>query len=208
MVRTGPRTGEIDKTGTKDSEKSHAKATRKKDRKENRAQDGNEESCAGLNGRRGNPSMNILIAAIGRAKRGPEQELFQAYAARHAWRIDLKEIEIRKEQAVDVRRAMEGEALLAAVPDGARIVALDERGIPETSAQFAARLGAWRDDGIRTIAFLIGGADGLDGKVREAAHAVLCFGAMTWPHMLARVMLAEQLYRAHSILSGHPYHRE
>lgn len=121
--------------------------------------------------------------------------------------MDLKEIEIKKDLAVDVRRAREGEALLAAVPHGARIVALDERGRSETSEAFASRLGRWRDDGVRTIGFIIGGADGLDESVRRKADLVMSFGALTWPHMLVRAMLAEQIYRAQSILAGHPYHR-
>ena len=103
--------------------------------------------------------------------------------------------------------AREGEALLAAVPDGARIVALDERGKSQTSEAFAKRLGIWRDDGVRAVAFLIGGADGLDESLRKRADMVVSFGALTWPHMLVRALLAEQLYRAHTILTGHPYHR-
>ena len=100
-----------------------------------------------------------------------------------------------------------GEALMAAAPEGARIVALDERGRAEGSAQFAKRIEGWRDNGVRGIAFLIGGADGLSDDVRKRADLILSFGTMTWPHMLVRAMLAEQLYRAHSILTGHPYHR-
>ncbi len=151
--------------------------------------------------------MNITLAAVGKAKPGAERELFASYVARLPWRVDVKEIEIKKEMAVDVRRAREGEALLAAVPDGARIVALDERGRAEGSEAFAKRLGAWRDDGVRGVAFLIGGADGLDEALRKRADLVLSFGALTWPHMLVRALLAEQLYRAHTILTGHPYHR-
>lgn len=151
--------------------------------------------------------MNIVIAAIGKARSGPEQTLFDTYAARLPWKIDIKELEIKKELAADVRRAREGELLLGAIPDGARMVALDERGKNEGSAAFATRLGRWRDDGVRTIAFVIGGADGLDEPVRKRADLVLSLGAMTWPHLLVRGLLAEQLYRAHSILSGHPYHR-
>jgi 23S rRNA (pseudouridine1915-N3)-methyltransferase len=144
---------------------------------------------------------------VGKAKAGPERELYESYVARLPWRVDLKEIEIKKDLAVDVRRAREGEALLAAIPDGARIVALDERGRTEASDAFAKRLGRWRDDGARTVAFVIGGADGLDDTVRKKADFVLSFGALTWPHMLVRAMLAEQVYRAQSILAGHPYHR-
>lgn len=151
--------------------------------------------------------MQIVIAAVGRAKPGAERDLFDSYAGRLPWRVDLKEIEIKKELATDVRRAREGEALLAAIPEGARVVALDERGRSEGSEVFAIRLGKWRDDGARSIAFLIGGADGLDEPLRKRADLVLSFGALTWPHMLVRALLAEQLYRAHTILTGHPYHR-
>jgi 23S rRNA (pseudouridine1915-N3)-methyltransferase len=151
--------------------------------------------------------MNIVVAAIGRCKAGAERDLFESYTARLPWRVDLKEIEIKKEAALDTRRAREGEALLAAAPAGGRTIALDERGKPENSEAFARRLGAWRDDGVRTVTFIIGGADGLDDAVRKRADAVLNFGTMTWPHMLVRAMLAEQLYRAHTILTGHPYHR-
>ena len=151
--------------------------------------------------------MNILVAAVGRVKPGPERDLFTSYVARLPWRVDVKEIEIKKETALDVRRVREGEALLAAVPEGARIIALDERGKSETSEAFAKRLGRWCDDGVRGVAFIIGGADGLDETVRKRADAVLSFGALTWPHMLVRALLAEQLYRAHTILTGHPYHR-
>ncbi len=151
--------------------------------------------------------MQIVIAAVGRAKPGTERDLFDSYVGRLPWRIDLKEIEIKKELTTDVRRAREGEALLAAIPEGARIVALDERGRSDGSEAFAKRIGAWRDDGVRAIAFLIGGADGLDESLRKRAHLVLSFGALTWPHMLVRALLAEQLYRAHTILTGHPYHR-
>jgi len=151
--------------------------------------------------------VQIVIAAVGRVKPGPERDLFDAYVARLPWRVDLKEIEIKKEMALDTRRAREGEALLAAVPEGARIVALDERGKSEGSEAFAKRIGRWRDDGARAIAFLIGGADGLNETMRKRADLVLSFGALTWPHMLVRALLAEQLYRAHTILTGHPYHR-
>ncbi|MCH8038105.1 MAG: 23S rRNA (pseudouridine(1915)-N(3))-methyltransferase RlmH [Proteobacteria bacterium] len=99
-------------------------------------------------------------------------------------------------------------ACLGAAPAGARLVALDEAGKAMTSAAFAGLLGRWRDAGVRDIAFLVGGAEGLDGSVREAAALTLALGPMTWPHLLTRALLAEQLYRAESILTGHPYHRE
>lgn len=151
--------------------------------------------------------MNILIAAIGKARSGPEQALFENYSARLTWKIEVKELEIKKELSPEVRRAREAELLLGAIPDGVRVVALDERGKSEGSAAFAARLARWRDDGVRGVAFLIGGADGLDETVRKRADLVLSLGVMTWPHLLVRGLLAEQLYRAQSILTGHPYHR-
>ena len=151
--------------------------------------------------------MNILIAAIGRAKAGPEKDLTEDYIARLPWRVNLKEIEIKKEADAATRKAKEGAALLAAVPAGARVVVLDERGKAQSSAQFAKRLGDWRDGGVRSVAFLIGGADGHDESVRARAEMLPSFGAMTWPHMMVRAMLAEQIYRAHSILTNHPYHR-
>ena len=102
----------------------------------------------------------------------------------------------------------EAALILAAIPAGARLVALDERGDAWSSRQFAARLQAWRDGGAAALAFAIGGAEGLDAAVTARADAVLSLGAMTWPHFLARVMLLEQLYRGQQILVGHPYHRD
>ena len=106
------------------------------------------------------------------------------------------------------RRAEEGKALLAAAPKGAVILALDERGKSPSSEAFAAEIGKFRDGGAAGLTFVIGGPDGLHEAVRAAARSLIGFGAMTWPHQLIRVMLAEQIYRAFSILAGHPYHRE
>lgn len=105
-------------------------------------------------------------------------------------------------------QAREAELILAALPAGARLVALDERGQNWTSRELADRLGQWRDQGTMVLAFAIGGADGLARAVIERADAVLSLGAMTWPHLLVRGMLLEQLYRAQQILAGHPYHRD
>jgi 23S rRNA (pseudouridine1915-N3)-methyltransferase len=102
----------------------------------------------------------------------------------------------------------EAELILAALPAGARLVALDERGQAWSSRELAVRLGVWRDQGVAAIGFAIGGADGLDRAVIERADAVLSLGAMTWPHLLVRSLLLEQLYRAQQILAGHPYHRD
>ena len=105
-------------------------------------------------------------------------------------------------------QAREAELILAAVPAGARLVALDERGEAWSSRDLAERLASWRDQGTATLAFAIGGAEGLGRAVVERADAVLSLGAMTWPHLLVRGMLLEQLYRAQQILAGHPYHRD
>jgi 23S rRNA (pseudouridine1915-N3)-methyltransferase len=105
-------------------------------------------------------------------------------------------------------KTREAELIVAAVPNGARLVALDHRGAEWSSRELADRLGKWRDGGVADLAFAIGGAEGLGPAVIERADAVLSLGAMTWPHLLCRCMLLEQLYRAQQILAGHPYHRE
>lgn len=150
--------------------------------------------------------MRVVIAAIGKARGGAERDLFDEYVKRLPWKVELKEFEFRSERDSKKRIAKESEALLNAVPTGTALIALDERGKAETSAAFAARLGRFRDSG-RALAFLIGGADGHSEDVRARADHLLAFGPMTWPHLLVRAMLAEQLFRAHSIMSGHPYHR-
>ncbi|MCF3630131.1 23S rRNA (pseudouridine(1915)-N(3))-methyltransferase RlmH [Thalassospiraceae bacterium LMO-SO8] len=151
--------------------------------------------------------MRITIIAVGRRKKGPEQDLFDQYKARLPWPLDLKLVEEKKPLSGDALKAREAELLLAACPDGATLVALDERGTSDTSPKFAERLGAWRDGGVRDLVFLIGGADGLAADLRKRADFVMSLGAQTWPHQLVPALLAEQLYRGHAILTGHPYHR-
>lgn len=149
----------------------------------------------------------VLLAAVGRARESPTRALFDDYAARLPYRLTVREVTLRGAVAPDQARRREGEALLAAVPEGAVIVALDEGGEALSSEALARRLGAWREGGVRDIAFLIGGADGLDRGVLARAGLVLSLGPMTWPHLLVRALVAEQLYRAETILAGHPYHR-
>ncbi len=141
-------------------------------------------------------------------KAGATQELYELYAARLRWRITLKEVEERRPLPPEALKQQEGELLLAALPRGARIIALDERGKTMSSRDFAELLGRWQDEGVQDLAFLVGGADGLSKAARQAAEVILSLGRMTWPHMLVRGLLAEQLFRAESILSGHPYHRD
>lgn len=134
--------------------------------------------------------------------------LYEDYAQLLREPLDLIEVDVRKQLPMQKRRAAEAERLLDKVPPGAIIVALDETGKTLSSRDLANRIGGWRDDGEACIAFLIGGADGLDETVRARAHLTLSFGRMTWPHLLVRGMLAEQLYRVQQILAGHPYHRD
>jgi 23S rRNA (pseudouridine1915-N3)-methyltransferase len=152
--------------------------------------------------------MRIVVAAVGKFRRQPERELYDAFVKRISWPITLKEVEERDPLPAPKRKQREGVKLLAALPEGATVVALDERGKALTSADFAKRVGRWRDDGVGDLAFVIGGADGLDASVLDRAQLTLSLGAMTWPHLMVRALLAEQLYRAQSILAGHPYHRE
>ena len=151
--------------------------------------------------------MRLRIVSVGRARRGAEQELYEHYLDRLPWPVELKEVVAGRSLPAVERCRREGEALLAAVPAEATLVVLDERGAEMTSAAFAALVAAWTEAGVRDVAFVIGGADGLDAAVRKRADRVLSLGPMTWPHLLVRVLLAEQLYRAASILAGHPYHR-
>ena len=156
--------------------------------------------------------MRVHLCAIGRIRSGPERALIDDYVARFdkigrslsLGPLSEKEVEPRKASGP----ATEAQALGRALPDGGILCALDERGKSLTSPSFAEHLARWRDDGAPTVSFVIGGADGLDPVLRNRADFRLSFGAMVWPHALARVMLAEQLYRAASILAGSPYHRD
>ena len=151
--------------------------------------------------------MRLTLAAVGRWKRGPLPELFEDYRKRLSWPLTLKEVSARKPLDGAQLIAHEAELLQAALPDQAALVALDAGGKALSSDAFADTLGAWEDDGVGQVAFLIGGSDGLDPALLQRADLTLSLGAMTWPHMLVRVLLAEQLYRAQAIRQGHPYHK-
>lgn len=151
--------------------------------------------------------MRILVAAVGRAKAGPHRDLEELYRDRLSTPLTIVEVEERRKLPAPERRIREGELLLARVPPRATVIALDERGKSFASADFAAQLANWQRQG-SDLAFLIGGADGHADAVRERADMTLSFGPMTWPHLLVRALLLEQLYRAQQILAGHPYHRE
>jgi len=155
--------------------------------------------------------VKITIAAVGRMKPGPERVLLDDYLERagQAGRalalgpFTVSEIDERKARG----RSAQSARLIEAIPPGATVIALDERGKTLSSPDFASLLAGLRDNGAGTAVFLIGGADGHDKTLRARAGRLISFGPMVWPHMLARVMLAEQLYRAVSILAGGPYHR-
>ncbi|MFQ5563644.1 MAG: 23S rRNA (pseudouridine(1915)-N(3))-methyltransferase RlmH [Parvularculaceae bacterium] len=159
--------------------------------------------------------MRLVIAAVGRLKKGPEASLVEEYAKRIRAagrklgfsKFEICEVEAPRGLEGKALKAREGALLLAAAPADASLVALDEHGDSLSSFEFASMLAKWRDAGASSAVFLIGGADGHGEEVFEAAHARLAFGSATWPHMLVRAMLCEQLYRAITILSGHPYHR-
>jgi 23S rRNA (pseudouridine1915-N3)-methyltransferase len=159
--------------------------------------------------------MRVVVAAVGRLKRGPEHDLAERYrerAANSGRGIGIRAVTVSEIDESRARRAKdrvdeEAAALKAAIPAGAAVVALDERGEGLASEALAQRIGRWRDEGRPAIAVLIGGPDGLAPGLVAAADLRLAFGRATWPHQLVRIMLFEQLYRAIAILSGHPYHR-
>jgi 23S rRNA (pseudouridine1915-N3)-methyltransferase len=151
--------------------------------------------------------VKLTVACVGRAGRGPERALYEHYAQRIRWPLVLREVEEKRPLPAAQRIRREGELLLQAVPAGSVVVALDRRGRTLGSEAFAEQLARWRDQSVADLAFLIGGADGHDEALLRQSSLALSFGAMTWPHLLARAMLAEQLYRAQQLIAGHPYHR-
>lgn len=155
--------------------------------------------------------MRLHIIAVGRLRAGPEKDLIDDYLTRFDRTGRGLGLGPARVVEVDDRKgggmATEATLLRRAVPEGAVLAVLDERGRVESSPQFANRIAGWRDQGRGDLAFMIGGADGIAGDLRAEADFALSFGKMVWPHMLVRAMLAEQLYRAASILSGGPYHR-
>lgn len=158
--------------------------------------------------------MRLSLVAIGRLKAGPERELVERYTgrieqiARSLGMSGLDVIEIPESRARrEGDRRREEAASIVERTGPALLVLLDERGKSPTSEDFARRLGGWRDGGRSAAAFVIGGPDGLDQDLRARAELVFSFGALTLPHQLVRVLLAEQVYRALTILAGHPYHR-
>jgi 23S rRNA (pseudouridine1915-N3)-methyltransferase len=159
--------------------------------------------------------MRLVVVAIGRLKQGPERELAERYRERFddigrklGFRgLEIHEISESRARGATTRISEEAAAISAVIPAKSMLVALDERGDSIDSPAFARHLGRWRDEQAASTIFAIGGADGLSPDLRRKAKLRLAFGSATWPHQMVRVMLLEQLYRAATILAGHPYHR-
>ena len=159
--------------------------------------------------------MRLIVISIGRLKQGPERELAERYRERFddigrklGFRgLEIHEIPESRARDAATRIAEEATAIVAATPEKSVLVALDERGQNIDSATFAQNLGRWRDQSVANAIFMIGGADGLSPDLRRKAKLTIAFGSATWPHQMVRVMLLEQIYRAGTILAGHPYHR-
>lgn len=149
--------------------------------------------------------MEIIVAAVGRMKAGPARDLWDDYARRIGWDLTLREVEEKRPLAGSELKAREADLLRKVLPERAYLVSLDAGGRAIDSPTLAKHMNEWRERG--PIAFVIGGADGLETALLSQSSYVLSLGAMTWPHMLARVMLIEQIYRAQCILTNHPYHR-
>jgi 23S rRNA (pseudouridine1915-N3)-methyltransferase len=159
--------------------------------------------------------MRLVVIAVGRLKQGPERELAERYRERFddigrklGFRgLEIHEIPESRARDAETRIAEEAAAISAATPPKSILVALDERGDSIDSQGFARHLARWRDDQVADTIFIIGGADGLSPELRRMARLRMAFGSATWPHQMVRVMLLEQVYRAATILAGHPYHR-
>jgi 23S rRNA (pseudouridine1915-N3)-methyltransferase len=159
--------------------------------------------------------MRLVVISIGRLKQGPERELAERYRERFddigrklGFRgLEVHEISDSRARDAATRMAEEAAAVLAAIPGKSAVVALDERGNNIDSVTFANHLGRWRDESVANTIFIIGGADGLSPDLQRIAKLRMAFGSATWPHQMVRVLLLEQVYRAATILAGHPYHR-
>jgi 23S rRNA (pseudouridine1915-N3)-methyltransferase len=159
--------------------------------------------------------MRLLVISIGRLKQGPERELTERYRERFddigrklGFRgLEIQEIPESRARDAATRMSEEAAAISAAIPAKSMLLALDQHGENIDSAGFARQLGRWRDEQVANTIFMIGGADGLLPELQRKAKLVMAFGSATWPHQMVRIMLLEQLYRAATILAGHPYHR-
>jgi len=152
--------------------------------------------------------VSITLATIGKFKSGAEQDLYQMYEKRLQWKINLKAFDAKKLPSAEQRKSEEAKLLLGACEKADCLIALDEKGKSFSSQEFAHYLQQRMDTGNNHLGFIIGGADGLHESIRQQSHLLLSFGRMTFPHLLVRGLLMEQLYRATTIINHHPYHRE
>ncbi len=150
----------------------------------------------------------MSVFAIGRSRDHEINDIVERYRNRCPWDISLDELTVRNALSGPKLKQAEGELLIRALADDDVIVALDEHGRNLSSTDFAEQIQDWQNQSRQRLSILIGGADGLESNLTQRAHLVLALGRMTWPHLLVRVMIMEQLYRASMILAGHPYHRE
>lgn len=151
--------------------------------------------------------MRVEILAVGRARAGPERDLYDSYIKRIRWTVELREVEEKRRLPPAELKERQGALILSAIPRNTIVLALDEGGRSLRSEELAEYFTEIRHQGRDCATFIIGGAEGLSVPVRDRADMLLAFGRQTWPHMLVRAMLAEQIYRAQQILAGHPYHR-
>jgi|TARA_Y100000814_G_scaffold248419_1_gene194382 23S rRNA (pseudouridine1915-N3)-methyltransferase len=152
--------------------------------------------------------MNIIIIAVGRIRSGPEKTLIENYSRRIKWPIEFREVEEKKKLKGLELKKRQGDLLLNQCPPESKIIVLDQCGKNLPSTELANVFKNWQGNRVKEVCMLIGGADGVDQDLRKKADLLLSFGQLTWPHMLARVMLTEQIYRSQQIINGHPYHRE
>ena len=151
--------------------------------------------------------MKLILLCVGNLKTGLEKDLLDQYRTRLSWPFEIKEVVCRKSGSPDQMKLWEGELLLQAIEPTSILIGLDEQGSLLTSVEFADILSFYRNEGVKSLTFIIGGADGLSDLVRKRCHRLMALGRMTWPHLLVRCLLTEQIYRAQQILAGHPYHR-
>ena len=151
--------------------------------------------------------MKITIITVGRMKKGSEKNLWDLYAKRLKWSLVLKEVEEKNVLGPQEIKRKEAELLFSKVPKGALLIAMDQNGLLLSSPELAKKIGLWQDNGISDLAIVVGGSEGLDQTVIDKADLKIAMGKMTWPHMLARILLLEQIYRAQCILGNHPYHK-
>ena len=154
--------------------------------------------------------MKISIISIGKFENSPHKQVFETYIKRLKWKVELKELDLKNSQNFSVPKIKEGERalILKALKPSSKLIVLDEDGKQFSSVAFAKMISDFAVAGDSDLSFVIGGSDGLSEEVLQKSNLKISFGKMTFPHLMVRAILAEQLYRAQSIISGHPYHRE